>query len=103
MDQAIRDRIAALKTQTRFPVANLLQLYYAAAQRDVYCKNFRGFKLLKEFLAPIDYNISGLAGDFPSALGGYETQELSKILGISHRHLCEVIYNESKLGHIRER
>lgn len=67
----------------KFPLKYLLFLYITGHKDDLYCEYFKGFKLLVDWLSPID--IPSLKKDFKFApyLFNYEQQEIANILKCS--------------------
>jgi len=80
---AIRKQLA-LKNKP-FPLWALLILYDNSNKRDTYCNYFEGFKLLVEWLGPIE--LTPHSEPIPSLYRSYEIQELSKILHTTQENL----------------
>lgn len=68
-----------------FPVEYLLILYIHSHRRDTYINHFEGFKLLLDWLSPIQ--LTGHSEPIPSLYRTYELQELSKHLGTTQENL----------------
>lgn len=73
----------------KFPLKALLILYGKSNKYETYCNYFEGFKLLVDWLGPIDIpevEPAGVAWCF----GSYEIQEMAVILGCSQYTLLSV-------------
>ena len=95
----IENFIAARKEQALidslpFLVASLLKLYSIANKKDVYCNHFEGFKLLTEWLAPIDTSAIALedATTVDSLLLNYEVTVIAKYLNVNANSLTRFIH-----------
>ena len=88
------ESLAALKAKLAlrakpFPLWALLHLYETGSRDDLYCDYFAGFKLLIDWLSPIevDPQIKGKRCKLPKLEYNYEIQEIARHLQI---HPCEV-------------
>lgn len=82
--------------QKPFPLWALLAIYHTSSRQDTYCNYFEGFKLLVDWLSPIEIPHLTIEdrlkseNKIPKLFQGYEIQELATILGTTQ----EVIYHE---------
>lgn len=85
-----------------FPLKNLLVLYSRAHSKDVYINNFQGFKLLVEWLAPIEqYQLVTATKTIPWCFHSYEIQEIARILQVPADVLytiCIELYINKPMG-----
>src|ERR1035437_5776479 len=79
------DRLAVLAKPKPFPLWALLYLYYHAHLKDVYVNHFTGFKLLVDWLEPIEVP-ADIGVQLPRYCGNYELQEIAIILS-THQHI----------------
>jgi hypothetical protein len=89
-DSQISDKLAALKRarelrEKPFPVWALLILYENSNARDTYCNYFEGFKLLVEWLSPIE--LTPHSEPLHKLQRSYEIQELATILQTTQENL----------------
>ena len=96
---SVENFIAARKEQalidsSPFLAASLLKLYSIANKKDVYCNHFEGFKLLAEWLAPIDTSAIALedATTVDSLLLNYEVTVIAKYLNVNANSLTRFIH-----------
>lgn len=66
-----------------FPLETLLRCYFKNSRR-LYINYFEEFKLLHNYLAPISHPTNLHPRSDLSVFVTYETQEISRILGLSH-------------------
>ena len=99
MTNSVENFIAARKLQAtldsmQFPAASLLKLYSIANKKDVYCNHFAGFKLLTEWLAPIDTSAIALedATTVDSLLINYEVTRIAAQLNVNANSLTRFIH-----------
>ena len=79
-----------------FPLISLLTLY-AKSPLELYMNYFEGFRLLANFLSPIDIPKIENNKPVPSPLNNYEIQEIARILKCNQRVIYDTlkkIYNE---------
>ena len=99
MNNSVENFIAARKLQAtsdsmQFPAASLLKLYSIANKKDVYCNHFEGFKLLAEWLAPIDTSAIALedGSTVDSLLVNYEVTVIATYLNVNANSLTRFIH-----------
>lgn len=78
--------------QKPFPLMQLLRLYTKARSDLVYCNYFEGFKLLVNWLKPIDISGYAIKKVF-TPLYNYEQQEMAVILGV-HPSIIQQVFIE---------
>ena len=95
----VENFIAARKEQALidaklFPAESLLKLYSIANKKDVYCNHFEGFKLLTDWLAPIDTSAIALedATTVDSLLINYEVTVIATQLNVNANSLTRFIH-----------
>jgi hypothetical protein len=84
MSESLTSRLAALKAgkeleRKPFPLWALIILYNRARSRDVYCDYFYGFKLLRDWLGPIEIPEQEIP--VPNLYRSYDIQEIAYHLG----------------------
>lgn len=65
-----------------FPGIQLIRLYLNSNGADTYCDYYAGFKLLRDWLSPLDWK-DVIPVPIVQGLGSYDIQELAKICYVS--------------------
>jgi hypothetical protein len=90
MSQDLQEFLSARTAPQTFPLKSLIALYFRAKSKDVYCDWFAGFKLLHQWLGPIEVPQYSDLPEVPRAFWNYELQEISKIVQIDPRIIFQI-------------
>lgn len=85
---------------SKFPWQYLCILYLNAHSRDVYIENFKGLKLLYNWLGPFTDPNSEPMPDVSSHLLSYESQKLASLLNCNYRYIVDLIIREYANGNL---
>ena len=89
---ALKQKLAAQRTveSKPFPAWALIALYIRSHKKDTYCDHFYGFRILQDWLHPIE--LPAHTEPLLPLQGSYEIQEIARMLGTSQDHINHAIH-----------
>lgn len=70
-----------------FPLSALLRMYESSNRKDTYINGMEGFRLLAEWLHPIEITQAPPSTRIPKLHQSYEIQEIARILNTSQENI----------------